>query len=428
MVVALLVHAGGWLPGTDLADTARNGGLLFYTFHHTGLVMVTPTFHLPADAELVAELPSGYDVDAVVAFAALSGTILILWLLAWSGRRVAERVGGSPLERGLHGTKVALPYALATWGGSWVLTAPVEVPGASPMTLHPSHFASLFWPLALGVIMGFVGGVRSAGESTWTSDWWETDRWNRRIRGALVGGWRMSWVAVALCGVALAGLALARFSDTRSYLDEVFSGGAVAGLSLLALNALVVPNMVLWLLIPAMGGCLQAGGNTAHPYCFLSYGAYPGHPTGGIPVNLQGFPNLGPAPPVFLLFALIPLVAVVWGGVAAARSAEVRSASEAMGVGLLAGLVFAGILGLSLTLAVITATFKGPFAYPATGFFRFGPNPVHGIQLALVWGLLGGAAGGWLGFVRMRTSKLTVGGGPGARDDGSRARTDLGTA
>jgi hypothetical protein len=235
-------------------------------------------------------------------------------------------------------------------------------------------------------------------------------------------------VAVALCGVALAGLALARFSDTRSYLDEVFSGGAVAGLSLLALNALVVPNMVLWLLIPAMGGCLQAGGNTAHPYCFLSYGAYPGHPTGGIPVNLQGFPNLGPAPPVFLLFALIPLVAVVWGGVAAARSAEVRSASEAMGVGLLAGLVFAGILGLSLTLAVITATFKGPFAYPATGFFRFGPNPVHGIQLALVWGLLGGAAGGWLGFVRMRTSKLTVGGGPGARDDGSRARTDLGTA
>ncbi len=394
------MHAGGGLPGTSLADAARHGWLLFYTFHHTGLSMASPSFHLPADAELVAELPSGYDVDTVVAFAAMTGTILILWLLFRAGRRIAEAAGGSPLRRGLHGMKVALPYALVTWGGSWAPSVHVEVPGGSPMDLHPSHLASLFWPLALGLLMGFVGGIRSAGEEVWTSDWWETDRWNRRLRGALAGGWRMAWASMALAGVALIGLTLARLPDAGSYMDEVFSRGVTAGLSLLVLNALVVPNMVLWTLIPAMGGCLEAGGNTPHPYCFLSYGAYPGHPTGGDPVNIQGFPNIGPAPAVFLLFVLVPLVAVVWGGLMAARSAEARTAGEGVGAGLLAGVVFAAILGLALTLAAVTATFKGPFAYPATGFFRFGPNPTHGTQLALVWGLLGGAAGGWLGFVR----------------------------
>jgi hypothetical protein len=210
----------------------------------------------------------------------------------------------------------------------------------------------------------------------------------------------MAWVAGAMAGVALVGLALARLPDARSYMDEVFSAGLLGGLSLMLLNLLVIPNMALWLLIPAMGGCLEAGGNTAHPYCFLSYGAYPGNPTGGLPQNLQGFPNIGPAPPVFLLLALIPLVAVVWGGWVAARTAQTRSASEGMGVGLLAGVVFAVILALALALALVTARFKGPLAYPGSGYFRFGPNPVHGFQLALVWGLLGGAAGGWLGFIR----------------------------
>jgi hypothetical protein len=401
-VAAFLLYAGGWLPGVTPAEAVRHGWLLFYLFHHIGVSVASPSFHLPADAELVAELPSGYDVDATVGFAAMTGTLLVLGLLVRAGRRVADSAGGTPGVRGLHGMKVAVPYAVLCWATSWGLSFHLEVPGASPMDVQPSHLASLFWPLGFGLAMGFLGGVRSAGERVWTSDWWETDRWNRRLRGALAGGWRMAWVSVALAGVALIGLTLARLPDARSYLDEVFSAGLVGGLSLVMLNVLVVPNMVLWLLIPAMGGCLEAGGNTSHPYCFLSYGAYPGHPTGGLPENLQGFPNIGPAPPVFLLLALIPLVAVVWGGSVAARTARVTSGSEGMGVGVLAGVVFAAFLALSLALALVTARFKGPIAYPGSGYFRFGPNPVHGFQLALVWGMLGGAAGGWLGFIRPR--------------------------
>ncbi len=400
LAAAFLLHVGRWLPGAGLVEGVRHGGLLFYAFHHTGISVVSPSFHLPADAELVAELPSGYDIDATVAFAAMTGTILVLWLLARAGRRVADATGGSPLWRGLHGTKVAVPYTLVCWGASWGLSAHLKVPGASPMDVNPSRISSLFWPLGFALVMGFVGGARSAGEQVWTSDWWETDRWSRRLRGALAGGWRMAWVSVVLAGVALIGLSVARLPDAASYMEEVFSAGAVGGLSLLVLNALVVPNMALWLLIPAMGGCLEAGGSTAHPYCFLSYGAYPGNLTGGLPENLQGFPNIGPAPPVFLLFAFVPLVAVVWGGLVAARKAGARSGGEGMGVGVMAGVVFAVILGLVLALAAVTATFKGPLAYPATGFFRFGPNPIHGFQLGLVWGLVGGAAGGWLGFMR----------------------------
>ena len=400
----LLLRAGHPLPGTSTGEALHQGWALFYLFHHVGIEMISPKFHLPGGAESVAGVPSGYDVDATIAFAAMTGTALVLWMLYRAGRDTANAAGGGPLERGLHGAKVAVPYALLAYVPSWWLDFRVKVPGASPMSIHPSHLASLFWPLALALLMGTIGGVRSAGEEAWTSDWWESDRWNRRWRGALAGGWRMAWLALGLTLVALVGLAFARPGDAGAYFAVVSQKGPVAAVALVLLTALMLPNMLAWILVPAMGGCLEVGGASSTPFCFLSYGAYPGHQLGG-PPNPSGFPNLGSAPPIFLLFALVPLVAVILGGVLAARRGEARSRGDAAFIGALAGLVFAGIMFVVFVLASITAVFNGPIFYVATGYFRYGPNPLGGLQLALVWGALGGAVGARLGFRReMRPS------------------------
>src|SRR6266571_3245513 len=209
----LLLHAGRPVPGTSVVDALRQGWALFYLFHHVGIEVISPRFHLPAGAEVIAGTPSNYDVDATVAFAALAGTVLVLWLLFRAGRATAEAAGGGPFARGLHGLKVAVPYTLLSYVPSWFLHLRLQLPGASPMSIHPSRLASLFWPLALAAFMGFVGGIRSAGQEVWTSDWWEGDRWNRRWRGALAGGWRMTCMALSLALAGLAGLAVARPAD-----------------------------------------------------------------------------------------------------------------------------------------------------------------------------------------------------------------------
>jgi hypothetical protein len=395
----LLLRAAHPLPGMSTADALRQGWTLFYVFHHTGIEVISPSFHLPQGAETVAGVPSGYDVDATIAFAAMTGTVLVGWLLYRAGRATANAAGGEPFQRALHGAKVALPYALLAYVPSWWLHIRVQIPGASPMSIHPSHLASLFWPLALAAVMGTIGGVRSAWEEAWASDWWESDRWSRRLRGALAGGWRMAWVGLGLSLVALIGLALARPGDTAAYFDAISAHGVVAAAALALLTALLLPNMAAWILMPAMGGCLEVGGASSTPFCFLSFGAYPGHQLGG-PPNPSGFPNLGSAPPVFLLFALVPVAAVILGGIRAARRGEARSPGDAAVLGALAGVAFAVIMFSVFVLSSILAVFNGPIYYVATGYFRYGPNPASGFQLALVWGALGGALGGRIGYRR----------------------------
>jgi hypothetical protein len=399
----LLLRAVQPLPGTSVTDAARQGWALFYLFHHVGIEVISPNFHLPRGAELVAGTPSGYDIDATVSFAAMTGTLLVLWQLFRAGGATAQAAGGEPLGRGFQGMKIALPYALLSYVPSWWLEFRLILPGASPLTIHPSHLASFFWPAAMAAVMGFAGGLATAGDELWMSDWWETDRWNRRWRGALAGGWSMTWSAMALGVAALLGLAVARPEDTAAFFGAISSHGGLSGLALAVLTALVLPNMAVWLLVPAMGGCLEVGGIN-HPFCFLSYGYYPGHQLGGLPTNLSGFPNLGPAPGVFLLFLLVPLLAVLFGGMTAARRAEARSPGEAVVAGTAAGVVFAVLFMVLVVVASVRAVFNGPFSYVATGFFRYGPNPVSALQLALLWGAGGGGVGGWLGRPRTRAS------------------------
>ncbi len=228
----------------------------------------------------------------------------------------------------------------------------------------------------------------------------------------------MLWVALVASFVSLLGLAAARPDVAVAYFRTTFRWGVPSGLGLLGLHAMAIPNMAAWTLVPAMGGCLEVNGTSVfEPYCFLSYSHYVGHPLVG-PLNASGYPNLGGIPTGFFLFLLVPLAAVILGGMHAARKAQARSAGEAAGVGALAGVAFALMFVAVLALAAITVRFNGPIFIVSTGYWRFGPGPAAGFQLAMAWGVLGGAAGAMVGYRagRRRVGRLAP--GPGGSPQG----------
>jgi len=408
-VVAFLALLAGALPGASAGQAALYGWALFYAFHHVGLAFRSPDLRLPAGAEQVLAWPAGYAVDGVVAFALLTGTALAAWMVMRAGRSIGEAVGGPELRRGIHGAKVAVPYALLSWIASWGLSVRLRLPDASPLSVHPSHLAAFFWPLALGAAFGALGGIRSEGTGFWTSPWlWETEAWPRRWRGAVRGGLWMLGLGLSLSLVGLGVLAVAEPDRTASLVDAVFRPGVGTGFAVLLLGLLALPNVASWILVPAMGGCLEVGGGAGSslpPYCFLSYTSFFGHRLPDTFNSAWGYPELGPPPRGFLLFLLVPVIAVLAGGALAARRAEVRGRLEGALVGSIAGAVFALCLTALLILALVTARFHGPLSYVATGYFRYGPYPPYGMELGLAWGVAGGALGGFLGAIRARRSR-----------------------
>jgi hypothetical protein len=408
-VVAFLALLAGGLGDASAGQAARYGWALFYAFHHVGMAFRSPNLRLPAHAEQVLAWAGGYAVDAVVAFALLSGTALAALMLTRAGRSIGETVGGPELRRGIHGAKVAVPYAVLSWIASWSLTLTLRLPDAAPLSVNPSHLAAFFWPLGIGVAFGAIGGIRSAGEGVWTSPWiWETETWPPRWRGAARGGLWMLGLGLSLSLVGLGILAIVDADRTASIVDAVFHPGVGTGFAVVLLGVLALPNAAAWTLVPAMGGCLEVGGGAGSslpPYCFLSYGSFFGHRLPDTFNSAWGYPELGPPPRGFLLFLLIPAISVLAGGVLAARWGEVRGRLEGALVGAMAGTVFAVALTALLILALVTARFHGPLSYVATGYFRYGPYPPYGLELGLVWGAVGGAIGGLLGGIRTRRSR-----------------------
>jgi hypothetical protein len=408
-IVAFLALLAGALEDASAGQAARYGWALFYAFHHVGLAFRSPNLRLPADAEQVLAWPGGFAVDAVLAFALLSGTALSAWMLMRAGRSIGRAVGGPELRRGIHGAKVAVPYAVFSWVASWGLSIRVRLPHAAPLSAHPSHLAAFFWPLALAVAFGALGAIRSADEGIWTSPWiWESEAWPRRWRGAVRGGLWMLGLGMSLSLVGLGILALADADRTAALVGTVFHPGVGTGLAVALLALLALPNAAVWTLVPAMGGCLEVGGGAGTslpPYCFLSYGSFFGHRLPDTFSSAWGYPELGPPPRGFLLFLLVPTITVLAGGVLAAGRAEVRGRLDGALVGAMAGAVFALCLTGLLILALVTARFNGPLSYTATGYFRYGPYPPYGLELGLVWGVVGGAIGGLLGALRTRRSR-----------------------
>ncbi len=396
--VSFLVLAGGGVSGFGLANAVRGGVVLFLVFHHVGMQVATASLRMPHGAEVALGLPSGGSIDATVAFALLGGMALILWRLVRAGDVVAEVTGGRPRNRGLSGARIAVPYALISFVLGWLVSGVVRFPETSPLAVHPSHAASLLWPLVLAAVAGFAGGVRSGPEGPWDSDWWERERWNRWFRAATAGATRILLVGMAAALAGFLVVAAARPGDTAQYLADGFSGGPLAGLGVAVLAVLALPNLALWILAPAFGGCVEISsgfGFTTGPYCFLSYTHAASHPLAARDIY-WGFPTLGPPPPELWVFLVVPAVAVVAGVVHAMRLGGVRTRREGAAVGALTGVVFIGVFLVALLLSTVTVRLEGLLSDVNTGYFRYGPQPLDAIELGVAWVVIGGTLIGWL--------------------------------
>lgn len=386
LVVAASASSAGASPPAGVA--ARVGGILFLWFHHAGAVFET----VPGSRGAAF----GFTLDLAV----LGGTAAILTVLSLGGRAVGRRAldrdGSTGLSAALHGAKVGVPYALLCLavglGTGFTVGLPANALVAGPVRIHASIVSAVLWPLALGLAAGFGGGLRAARGRGLSEGTWE-----RRTRGAIAGGWRMTMVGLALSFAALLVLAVVHPADTRTYFETVFRRGTLPGVTLVGLTALLSPNLAAWILFPSMGACVRLAGTTSQ--CLLSYAHFPGPGSGagsGFGGVVAGFAPATQtnAPAGYLLFLLIPVAASVLGGMRAAGRGPASSRGEAALLGALGGTVFAILSAGLVFLASISGSVGQGLGRSAGSSFRLGPDPLPSILLALVWGIVGGALGG----------------------------------
>jgi hypothetical protein len=381
-VMAFLIYASGDQTRPSAINFARLGGLFFYLFHHVGVV-------LEGDSSLSGLSAIDISGGVTIAAAALLGTFVGLWMIWRFGRSIGEEVGGSGWVRGIHGAKIAVPYALLTMALAFAVGIPRNalVPSGFP-PIHPSYIAAFLWPLGLAALAGFFGGFGSAGEAQWAAS-----LSGRYGRGVIQGGARMMGLALLFAFIGLVILAPTHPRDTADFFRP-FQDKTARGVAVTAGTVLAAPNLAAGLILfPAMGTCLSAGGTLVglrSSVCVLSWTQFPSD-------TLNAQPGIDfPSPPSrYFLYLLVPLLAVLMGGGMAARMSGASTRQQAVGIAALAGVVY-GLLALLLAV-LATITFKGGTVMGLGGRTfdaHLGPELVPGSLWPFLWGIVGGALGG----------------------------------
>ena len=398
-VIAFLLYITANKPRPSPVLFARLGGVFFFAFHHVGMVFNVPRVAIPPGfipGAPPGQFPTnvGFRFNAI--FPLLGGTVLLLLLLLRAGRDLAERSGATPVwARALEGAKVGVPYGVLCFAAAWGVRFSITTPQGR-VSAHPSLIASLLWPLGLGLLFGAIGGLRSAKEAEWSvNPWW------RRFRGAVAGGGWMVTFALLFSFAGLLVLAAVKPGVTGRYFQAIFDAGALRGIAAIAAQLLIVPNMAAFVLFPAMGTCLTASAHVIGPnfsFCVLSYTQFPrstgARATGLIPSGALPNPPIG-----YYAFILAPLLAVLLGGMLAARRGAAETRQEAVGLGAVAGFLFGLATLLAVVLSAITAngTVSASVAAQSQSFdgaLRLGPDVLPGMLLGFAWGILGGGIGG----------------------------------
>jgi hypothetical protein len=400
--IAQLLALAAWAvgdTGASIGAFARIGWLTFGAFHHVAIRLDVPDLEVSAGA-------SGPGATSLsVGVALLSVTCIAAWLLFRAGRDVATRCGGGTLARAVQGMKVAPSYALPAFLLAWLVRVrtPLRLGVFASGELHAalSPWQALAFPLAIAAVAGGLGGLRSGFEARTPED-------SRTARAAAVaaGGWRMLVLGMCLsfAGLFVAGVvqpdgpAALLTPSTSRYLRDVFERPG-PGLVLLAHHVAAFPNEAMWTLVPAMGACDEVRGSADAD--LLCYARFPTEvetaplpmPGGGTVLAPLGGATFGKAPPAYLLFLLVPIVATVLGGRRAVAGSDVRLADAAVaGVG--AGLVFAVLVAAASLLSTVTLRYGAAFGSGGSaGRLVAGPDVVSGALLALAWGAVGGAIG-----------------------------------
>ena len=398
-IVVFLLYAAADEPRPSPAVFAKAGGAVFYSFNHAGMVFEVPRATLPPNlipGGTGAPVPGNLAIRFTAVLPLLFGTVLLIWLLMRAGRDLAREGGpGDPLwVRALNGAKVGVPYGILCFAAAWAVRFSIPTPQGQ-VTIHPSYIAALLWPLGLGLLFGALGGLRSAGD-----DQWAVNPWWRRARGALAGAGWMITLGLLFSFAGLLVMAVVKPSATVDYFQGIFDQGAVSGIAGIVATLMVVPNMAAFILFPAMNTCLTASAHVVGPtfsFCSLSWTQFPmevQEAAGRLPTGALPNPPIG-----YYAFILAPLLAVILGGMLAARRGRVQTRQEAVGLGAAAGFLFGLAALLVIILSAISAhgTVTAAQAAQTQSFrasLRFGPDVLPGLLLALAWGIVGGAIGG----------------------------------
>ena len=362
--VALAAQAIAWVAA------AISGAYTPMSWLKIGLAYALASARVPFDVTtrgrgtLGAEGTPSTEVLAV-ALGALSIALIVLAFRAGrsSAAAAARRPGLAALAGGAVGLGVAAPMVVAA--------VPVELafPDADVTRLAPSLPFAFLLPLLLAGGVGAIGGLAAA-----------RDRLEERPRGARGvavvrgAGAMLAWgLILATAGVLL--VAAVRPSATAGYARSVGEAG-VGGAVVVVHHGLLLPNQSVMVWSAASGAPVRLAADDV-TLVEVSLRGWDPSGLGADPVGL-GF--LTP------LFLLVPVVATVLGGRVAGRGA--RSVIEALGAGVLAGV-------LSAALGVLTAWFASirlPFLLlddPTT----LGPSLGRLAVVSVVWGVLGGALG-----------------------------------
>jgi hypothetical protein len=375
-------------PGESAATTAKLGWLYFGWFHHAA-VTTRLTSVEGGEAGLTAD----------VGLAMMLGTFLAIAILYKGGRAVADRARGGAVARVLHGMKVAPAYAIPPFVLSGLLSIDVPIPRnallAGSLQMPSSALSWFVLPLLIAAAAGAAGGMRSGRYELISHD-----PWGRRAAGVIAGGLRMFVLGLVLSFAGLLVLAATRPGATGTYFGTISGPPTDQTTMNIAHHVLLLPNQSMWVLVPAMGGCdgLSGGGVSATFLCYskvpTTASVTPGGSISDTPVVRAEFEK---APSGYLLFLLVPAVSVVMGGRYAARK-RARIKGEAIAVGAASGVAFAVLVALGSWLASVSAAIFSPAGgIPANASVLIGPAVGTAGLLALAWGVLGGAIGGWLG-------------------------------
>jgi hypothetical protein len=375
-------------PGESAATAAKLGWLYFGWFHHAAVT-----------ARLTSVEGGDAGLTAHVGLAMMLGTVLAIAILYKGGRAVADKARGGAGARVLHGMKVAPAYAILPFVLSGLVSIDIPIPRnglvAGSLQMPPWGLSWFVLPLLIAAAAGAAGGLRSGRHELISND-----PWGRRAAGVIAGGFRMFVLGLVLSFVGLLVLAAIRPGATGTYFRTISGTPNDQTTMNIAHHVLLLPNQSMWVLVPAMGGCdgLSGGGVSASFLCYskvpTTVSVTPEGLTSDAPVVQADFAK---APSGYLAFLLVPALSVILGGRYAARK-RARIKGEAIAMGAASGVVFAVLVVLGSWLASVSAVLSSPAGgLPANASVLIGPAVGAAGLLALLWGVVGGGLGGWLG-------------------------------
>jgi len=378
---ALLVFLPVFVAGQALAWLTYAASRWYhpYSWFKIGLAEMLSSVRVPFTASASGSGVPGPGAPGRLVVATGALTIAVLVLAYRAGREQARAFERRPGAAAVAGSAIAPGVALPML----VIAFPVTLgfPQFGIDRLEPVLWQAFAMPLVVSGAAGAAGGAAVARDAL-------EQRVGPRVIGAVVGGATALWWGIVGAFIAVLLVAAVSPGPTGAYARFVSRTGG-SGAATVIEHAALLPNQSALVLPLAMGAraTLSVGGE---PAVVLSREGVDASQGAGVLLaayaGAQG--NAASFPEWFWAFLLVPLVATVLGGHAAA-GAERRRGERALR-GAAGGVVFAALC----VVAAWAARIEVPaWADLTNGGATLGVPLLTTGGLALAWGVLGGALG-----------------------------------